>query len=63
MTVKKAIQAIDMLLENKKKVRAGILDPTQSWNEEKDMVRMRILSNEKKSIISADKLPILLPPG
>ena len=38
MTVKKAIQAIDILLENKQEVRAGMLDPTKSWNKEKDMV-------------------------
>ncbi len=38
MTVK-SLQAIDMLLENKKKVRTGILDPNESWNKHDDMVK------------------------
>ncbi|MFY9300456.1 MAG: hypothetical protein WAO91_04635 [Candidatus Nitrosotenuis sp.] len=38
MSVKKAITALDMLIENKQKVRAGVLDPAQSWNQNKDLV-------------------------
>ncbi len=38
MTVKKAIQGLDILIPNKKKVQAGILDPTQPWNKNNDLV-------------------------
>lgn len=38
MTVKKAIQDIDIMLETKQQVRSGMLDPTKAWNREKDVV-------------------------
>ena len=38
MTVKKAVMGLDLLIQNKQKVREGILDLTQSWNKDKDMV-------------------------
>ncbi|QLH08563.1 hypothetical protein DSQ19_02905 [Candidatus Nitrosotenuis sp. DW1] len=33
MTIRKAIMALDLLIENKRKNRDMMLDPTQSWNE------------------------------
>jgi len=38
MSVKKAIWAIDLLMENKQKVKAGMLDPEKPWNCREDCV-------------------------
>ena len=38
MTVKKAVMGLDLLIQNKQKVRERILDLTQSWNKDKDVV-------------------------
>ncbi len=44
MTVKKAIKGLDMLIQNKTKVREGVLDPAQPWNSKdtiiQDMAKM-----------------------
>ena len=37
MTVKKALEGLDFLIQNKYEVRTGMLDPTQIWNKEKDL--------------------------
>lgn len=36
MTIRKAIMVLDMLIENKRKTREVMLDPTESWNEGDD---------------------------
>lgn len=38
MTIKKAIKGLDMLIENKQKVRAGMMDIIRSWNGDTDVV-------------------------
>jgi len=38
MSVKKAIKGLDILIQNKHKIREGMLDSTQSWNKDDDIV-------------------------
>ena len=33
MTVKKAISGLDFLIQNKREVRTGLLDPHKPWND------------------------------
>jgi len=43
MTVKKALRALDLLIENKQESKTGMLAPEKPWNNKEDCVTIRSL--------------------